>query len=207
MAFRLGKENGQGFDTPAFRLSSRSEEAEGAFGSEDLFNYVRNPNGAGAVAGTPGTFPTNWQRITNANLALNVIAANANSCDVQLVGTTNSTVGSQIGFESNSWIAAMPNQEWTQGLEAAIIAGAITNISNIQLLLSSRVEDGSSQLEALLGGDIKSSLTSSLQLFTNTKVPTNVATARVAPRIIINYASGVAIDITLRLRAASMKKT
>lgn len=98
-------------------------------------NSVRNNTMAGAVAGTPGTLPTNW---TKGGLTVNVVGSDVqNGIEyIDLQCTSASAVsGAQVAFDSDTAIAGATGQEWTGSFFANLIAGSLAGVTtyvNIQ---------------------------------------------------------------------------
>jgi hypothetical protein len=166
-------------------------------------NFIRNNTMQGAVAGTPGTLPTNWTYEGSGlgTLSQQVVGVGIqngiNYIDLRIFGTS-SVVGLPIAFESRTAVAAASGQTWTHSLFLALVAGSTTNINNIVVRQVGRTSAGAAA-EVLAGGNIIGSLTANLQRFTQTATFTNATTAFDQPNINIDFASGVAIDITLRI--------
>jgi hypothetical protein len=117
---------------PRFDHNPTTRESLGLLVEEQRTNSIRNNTGVGAVAGTPGTLPTNWSVAVASDLTTNVIGTGTSAgvayIDLQIVGTSNST-SYILALESNSQIAALQNQNWTESLWISHVAGSFANIS------------------------------------------------------------------------------
>jgi hypothetical protein len=84
---------------------------------------IRNSTGAGVVAGTPGTLPTNWATSLN-GLTQQIIGTGTENgipyIDFKLSGTATGT-NVRIIFEAGSQITAANGQIWTESIYAKLI--------------------------------------------------------------------------------------
>jgi len=189
-------------DVPRFDYNPSTLAAQGLLIEESRTNSIRNNTMVGAVAGTPGTLPTNWA-VVGAGLAFNVIGTGTENgisyIDIQLVGTTSGT-SAGIRFETNTGIAAVAGQAWSNSVFARMVAGSTTNISSVGL--NTTYLDGgaviiNSTTVSFQTTISQPSLSAALRL--NQNVVAGVGALYVRPQIVIAYSSGVAIDITLRI--------
>lgn len=190
---------GPRFDHDPVTLQSR-----GLLIEEQRTNSIRNNTMQGAVAGTPGTLPTNWIATTPANGITRQIVGTGTEdgisyIDFRFSGTN--TLGSgfymDMTFESGA-IAAAQGQTWTESIYAKLIAGSVSGASFINTprlrlyeLPSFTVSELS--LEAVSSAGLGS------QRFAISRTVTGVATTGVSPRIAWLIATGATIDFTLRI--------
>jgi hypothetical protein len=184
---------------PRFDHNPTTGESLGLLVEEARTNSIRNNTGVGAVAGTPGTLPTNWSVAVASDLTTNVIgtgiSAGVSYIDLQIVGTSNST-SYIFAFESNSQIAALQNQNWTESLWISHVAGSFANISATSLNI---------RQSNILGSQVAATVvtfsqpTSTLARVSGTATFSEVTTAFVTPGFRLTIANGAAIDITLRI--------
>lgn len=161
-------------------------------------NKLRNPNMAGAVAGTPGTLPTNWSIGGAAGLTTSVVSSGVQSglayVDVRFVGTTSGTFATVL-MDAAGIIAASNGQAWTGSATVSVVGGSLSNITSSAL--TTNVLDGASAVLQQLSTNI--SPTGTATRFSNSGTISNASAAFVRPLIGLNYSSGVAIDVTLRI--------
>lgn len=166
-------------------------------------NVVRNPNCAGAVAGSPGTMPTNWGATLN-GLTRTVVGIGVSNgvpyVDIRLNGTTTG-VFANITPEVVGSIAAANGQTWSSTYYMALVGGALTNITSIRQRAA--LYDGAlGYLGELVATptDVSGSLNATLarQAATSGTIA-NASVAFTNPYIQLTFSSGVAIDITLRI--------
>lgn len=181
------------FDHDPTTLSSR-----GFLPEQQRTNSIRNNTMVGAVAGTPGTLPTNWNVGSAAGLTTNVIAIGiengVNYVDLQIVGTPTATAYT-LFFDATSQIAALNAQTWSSSLWCKIVAGATTNITSINNNVTYRDSGGTSVQSARTA----MSLTSMFTRFSQAGTATNASTAFVQAGLWLTITVGAAINITLRI--------
>ncbi len=176
--------------------------ARGLLIEEARTNSIRNNTMVGAVAGTPGTPPTNWSIPSPADGITPQIVGTGTSngityIDVKYTGTSgiagNTTL---IAFEANAQIAAANAQTWAGSAWIAIVGGNTTNIAT--LVLRQRYNDGAG---ALLTSTDTSLLTATatMQRFFVVGTASNASTAFTNLGVVANFADSSAIDITLRI--------
>lgn len=164
-------------------------------------NAIRNNTMVGAVAGTPGTPPTNWGISGLGTLTQTIstgVSDGINYIDVRLSGTT-STTQLTIRLESQNGAPALVGQTWTLSTWAALVAGSMTNISGVGG--NANVYDS---VPAYVGGVTFSGFSFNVSNSTLTRASGSGAIAAstaayIQPQIYVNFSSGVAIDITLRI--------
>jgi hypothetical protein len=165
---------------------------------EQRTNGIRNNTMQGAVAGTPGTLPTNWGNNIAVGLTQEIVGTGTENgityVDWRLSGTATAT--SQIIFESNTQITAASGQAWAGTAYVKLQAGALTNITDTQMC----IREG-----AAAGGFVRDEIvnftptSAALNISRRTVQVTsaNASTERVNLRIFV--VSAGAIDITLRV--------
>lgn len=169
---------------------------------EQRTNSIRNNTMQGAVAGTPGTLPTNWQQ-NSGTVAVNVVGTGTENgityIDLQFVGTPSTTFAN-IRFDTNTQIVAANGQAWTSSFFVRRVAGSTANITDIDNRVYFRdvggnglQEAGVSVLSLLSNSSLNNSKT------TNSLTAANVSIARVNNGISLALTVGAAIDITLRI--------
>lgn len=93
-------------------------------------NYIRNNTMVGAVAGTPGTNPTNWSNSPTNGLSLQIVGTGTedgiNYIDFRYFGTTNAQSAFNIVPEVIGNIFGQAGQTWTASCYCRLVAGALT---------------------------------------------------------------------------------
>jgi hypothetical protein len=184
---------------PRFDYDPVTLAARGLLIEEQRTNSIRNNTMVGAVAGTPGTLPTNWVMVSLSGLTQEIVsvgsAAGINYIDIKVSGTTTSASNVAFSFDGATSIAASSGQTWAGSSYFAIVGGGLTNVSSAVLRVIERT--GAGAFVAQTDSDI-SAATSSLSRFSATRTLGATAGA-VQYGILLTIASGVAIDITLRI--------
>ena len=189
-------------NAPRFDYSPSTLVPLGFLIEEARTNSIRNNTMVGAVAGTPGTLPTNWTILGGGlgTLTQQVVGTGTtngvNYIDYRVSGTT-STTGFTLSFEQTAQIVAVNGQTWASSAWASLIGGSTTNINALNLTIDGRTAAG-----AFVGVVNNLSLlgvTSTLTRYTSTGTIANASVERVVSGIAFGFASGVAIDITLRI--------
>lgn len=169
---------------------------------EQRTNSIRNNTMQGAVAGTPGTAPTNWTISNPVDGITPQIVGTGTSNGIQYIDVkytgTSGTAGATtlIGFEQNAQIAALNGQTWTSSAYVAIVGGSTTNIPALVL----RTRFNNAAAANLTTTDVSvATATSTLSRFVVTGTATDATTAFVNATIVANFADNSAIDITLRI--------
>lgn len=168
-------------------------------------NGIRNNTMQGAAAGSPGTLPTNWSVGGGTGLTRTIVGTGTVNgmeyIDIRFAGTTGGTFTTLL-MEAVSIIAAANGQAWTGSAYVAIVGGSATNVSSLTLVTN--ILDS--------GGAVLTQQTQTLTLsaaLTRQSVAGTIAHASAAyvrPLIGINYASGVAVDITLRITLPQLEQ-
>jgi hypothetical protein len=183
-------------------------------------NSIRNNTMVGAVAGTPGTFPTNWGLANGAALSYSIVGTGTEDeisyIDVRFFGTNILNQEVNIYFNANGAIFAAQGQAWTASCYAKIVAGSLAGIgydgnpgSGGELFIIGESSPfGSSAVEFLSVFFDYSSLTGPLsecRVF-HTYTFTNPLVNYALVRIDVNFGTPTAIDFTLRIGMPQMQR-
>jgi hypothetical protein len=185
---------------PRFDYNPSTLQPLGLLIEEARTNSLRNSTMVGAVAGTPGTVPTNWTISGLGTLTQEIVGISTingiNYIDIRFSGTT-STTQLNVRLESSNSIAAANGQTWAFSAWTAVVAGSLTNItgngSNANLYNSSAVFVGGVNFA------IPINTSGSLTRVSAAATIATATTAFIQPQIYFTFASGVAIDFTLRI--------
>ena len=169
---------------------------------ESRTNSIRNNSMQGAVAGSPGTLPTNW---SGGSIGLNRSVVGTGTLngidyvDVRFSGTTSSQHGA-LFFENSTIIAATTGQTFANSAFAALVGGNLNGLVAIGIRFDA-VSSGGVQLSSHASTALKNVLTSNFVRYSSAGTPTNPSTSYVVPLLYFSgvNASGDAIDFTIRI--------
>ena len=176
---------------------------QGALAETTRTNSIRNPRGEGAVAGSPGTVPTNWTAGNVAALGMTTTVTASTSdngfpCGVlRISGMPTSSGTCWLAFEAINQIAAAVGQVWALTAYLKIIAGSAANTTwQMQVL---EYDAGPALLNTQSQTIFPSTLPygRSRQEFIFTVGQATTATIR--PRVGIAVTSGQAVDVTFEI--------
>jgi hypothetical protein len=185
-------------------VSSGVFRPAGLLVEEARTNSIRNNTMVGAVAGTPGTLPTNWVSPGSVNgLTQQIVGSGiengVNYIDLKLSGTPSASGAHDVVLEPNTQVAAANGQTWSHSSYFKLAAGTVTNTALSILVL------GRDSVGSLVGGQVQqvafTPTTAALttQRVASTLIMSSASVAFVSPRIRLDYTNGAAIDVTLRI--------
>lgn len=189
-----------GADTPRFTGSAQRLLIEG-----QRTNSIRNPRCEGAVAGTPGTAPTNWALFGNgAGLSWNVVGSGTENglpyVDLRLSGTSSSIIQPLIRADQVYPVASV-GQAWTYSNYMRVVAGSLTGISNVQQFITEWTSGGAFLNQQLATVSVSAAFNRQAVTFTLAQATVGQAGSQIGftPQI------GVAIDCTFRIAAPQLE--
>jgi hypothetical protein len=163
-------------------------------------NSIRNSTMVGAVAGSPGTLPTNWS-VGTGGLTQTVVGVGAESglqyIDLRFNGTAT-TVSTEIRVETTTQIAASNGQTWSNSVYAKIISGSITSYIGV----AERTSAGG----FVVFGSQAVNFTSALARYNYIRTLSGGATVGVVQPVCgFNLTIGATYDFTIRIAAPQME--
>lgn len=164
-------------------------------------NSIRNNTMVGAVAGTPGTRPTNWAAGSDAGLVRTIVGTGTENgityIEIRWLGTATST-SIVFPFESTTQVAAVNGQTWTASFYQKLVGGSASNVTAFTCRIRFNDSGGSS-----LGITSTALTPTSANLRTQRNVEietaTDAATAYIQPQFQATVTNGAAIDFTIRI--------
>ena len=162
-------------------------------------NYIRNNTTAGAVAGTPGTLPTNWGTFFPISGVTRTVVGTGTEngidyLDLRLAGTPSAAGSYFLQFDNNTSAVASIGQTWTTSVFLKLASGSLAGINAVLVSTSNRNSLG----DVIAAGSTSVTVTSNLRRFSNTFTNPGANTAYEIGLIELQL-SGAAIDITLRI--------
>jgi hypothetical protein len=188
-------------DVPRFDHNPTTGESLGLLVEEQRTNSVRNNTMVGAVAGTPGTLPTNW---VGASLGIGISreiigTGTANGIDYIDVKYSGTTTGSGvINLSPDDGVIASSGQAWTSSAYVTLLGGSTANLTLIhrirQAALAGVFIAATDQTLSPVSGDLIKNRYS----VTLSSAPATIAS--LGQYFLLSFAaSGLAVDITLRI--------
>jgi len=168
-------------------------------------NSLRNNTMVGAVAGTPGTVPTNWILLLPSGITSQIVGVSASSgisyIEWRWSGTAAANGNILVLYEPSTQVVAAAGQTWTHSVYLRLAAGSLAGtgtfgsnqISVDECDASGNFLAGSSAIIAPTGAAIATQRT------IHTRTLTNVATGRVRCYLNLGVGIGQAIDLNLRI--------
>jgi hypothetical protein len=157
----------------------------------------------GAVAGSPGTLPTNWSVNTGTGLTQTVVGIGTENgvpyIDLRYNGTAIGTAN-QISFEASNFIAATNNQAWAGSFWFKIISAPTPPTSYVI-----RFREATAAGTFVAEGSQAFTPTATLQRFTYVRTNTGATTERIQPMIQLGQVNGATYDYTIRIAAPQME--
>jgi hypothetical protein len=192
-----------GTDVPLFDHDPATGETLGLGLWAQRINGIRNNTMVGAVAGTPGTAPTNWTGNTTVSGTTRQIVGTGiengiNYIDYRIAGTTTGALFFGVLPESSTSVAATNGQTWTFSSYARLIAGSLAGFSQINFYIAFNNSIGTG-IQFFPGGITPTSAALNTQRFTRTGTASDALTAFVQPAFQFKAPTDTAIDITLRI--------
>lgn len=190
-----------GADTARFNGTARRLLIEG-----QRTNAIRNPRAEGAVAGTPGTLPTNWAIGGFVGLTQSVIGVGVDLgipyVDIRFSGTSGGTFG-VIFLEASQVIAAANGQQWSCAAFVRLVGGSWANTSGHAISIRQQ-DSGGGGLGDLTGASSAPPAVWFRQLVAATT--NNASVAFVRPFFRLDITNGSAVDFTLRIGAPQLEQ-
>jgi hypothetical protein len=183
-------------NVPAFEFNTDGSY-RGLLVEPGATNTVRNNSMAGAVAGTPGTLPTNWIT-TDGGLTREIVGTGTEGgityIDIRYSGTASATT-IDFRFESNTGIVASSGQTWSQSYWVRLMTSPTPPTGYFHQMFE-RTAAGA----FVTSGSTSFIATTSLARYTFTRTLSGGGTVeRVQPSFGANVVNGNTYDFTIRI--------
>jgi hypothetical protein len=187
-------------DVPRFDHNPTTGESLGLLVEEQRTNSIRNNTGVGAVAGTPGTLPTNWTGNAATDLTREIVGTGTENgisyIDLKYTGTVSASRTQFLFFEPSNGISASNGQSWTGSAWVKIVAGSLANITSVAIQADTR---DASLVYVSTPFVAAFTPTSAFTRYSGTGSATGATINWIQPFLLFTTASSGAIDITLRI--------
>ena len=188
---------------PRFDHNPITLESLGLLVEEPRTNWIRNNTMVGAIAGTPGTAPTNWfGNSTASGITRQIVGTGIEDgiayIDYRIAGTTTGALFFSIGPEPATAVAATNGQTWTFSSYARVVAGSFANFTQLNYYIVFN-NSGGTGVQFFTGGIAPTSAALRTQRFTRVATASNATTAFVQPAFQFEALTGAVIDVTLRI--------
>jgi hypothetical protein len=154
----------------------------------------------GAVAGTPGTLPTNWSGGAATDLTREVVGTGTENgvayIDLKYTGTVSASRTQFVFFEPSNQIAASDGQSWAGSAWVKIVAGSLANITSVAIQTDTR---DASLVYVSTPFTAAFTPTSAFTRYSGIGAATGATINWIQPFVRFITASSGAIDITLRI--------
>jgi hypothetical protein len=173
----------------------------GLLAEEARTNQIRNSTMQGAVAGTPGTLPTNWGLFL-AGVTVQVLSTfvedGINVTRLRISGTASGGSGGIRPESSATLIPATSGQTWTFSTYVRLVGqpiGLSAMSCNVAGFNSSAVQ--TEGFSTIISQSAASGAKIAAQRFSHTQAFSNASTAFVRPQILFTHTNGATVDFTI----------
>ncbi len=169
-------------------------------------NKVRNNRMAGAVAGSPGTLPTNWVLGSLSGVSTEILGAGVQDglpyIDIRYSGTPSATSNVTILFDASTHAVAATGQTWAASAFVSLLAGSLANVTQIHVSVDERSSAGT----YLSNSGTAFVPTGTLQRYTKAHTLIQATAGRVTGSLRVDLTNGLAVDFTLRIAAPQLEQ-
>ena len=191
-------------DAPRFDYDPSTLAAQGLLIEEARTNSIRNNTMQGAVAGTPGTAPTNWDVVVSGSgITREVVGTGTEDgityVDLRFYGTGSGNATPQIRPETTTSIVSAVGQTWTASYYLRIVGGSTTGITSWAQIWQERDAAGVALTTAIAAVSSPTTAALKTQRSVTTRTLTDAAAVWLTNRIQWAFVDGVPVDLTLRI--------
>ena len=174
-------------------------------------NYIRNPRGEGAIAGTPGTVPTYWGPYAGSGLSYAVVGTGTEGgipyTDIRWSGTTTAYTIGAVDLDTFFSFPAVLGDTCTFSVFLRLVGGSLAGVDST-IIQMFEINSGGAALQQYNGsvGPATSAMLSTQRYF-ETHTVVNATCVSVLNRITTNIPASRTVDFTLRIGAPQAEKT
>lgn len=185
-------------NAPRFDYNPATLAARGLLIEEARTNSIRNNTMQGAVAGTPGTLPTNWQRFLAGTASTAVVGTGTENgiAYVDITFSGGNTDSISFFMDGTTGHAALNGQTWTGSAYYRLIAGSFANCTVLQAVYEANaagtaLANSSTSITTVTGAALSS------QRIATTRANNNASTAE--EQLTLQITGAGAFSFTLRI--------
>ena len=198
-------------DVARWNYSPTLGTLQGLLNEPAATNSLRNASAIGAVAGTPGTQPTNWSLTTTANNVTRQIFASSTEdglayAQVKYNGTPSASGSLAVSFDLATQVAALVGQTWIGSSYLEIVLGSLTNLNTIRFVMAER-NAGGTQLASQSYTVVPTTAALRTQRFDCLRTLNQATTAFVQFSFGAAYTINLPVDVTLRFGLPQLVQT
>lgn len=175
-------------------------------------NSNRNSVGIGAVAGTPGTAPTNWTLHASGTngITRSVVGTGTENgiqyVDVRFNGTPTTTFSLFTAFEANTQVPALVGQIWTHSVSMRQVAGSSPGSVHRVAIVERNSAGSAINFNQTAFFDVPSSGNLAINRFVITVTLPFATTAYAQAGVVHNVTTGVPVDFTIRYGLSQLEQ-
>lgn len=188
---------------PRFDHNPTTGECLGLLVEEQRTNSIRNNTMQGAVAGTPGTLPTNWSLLGGTGLTTEIVGIGTENgityLDLRFSGTTGNTF-TGFQFDVGSHFGMTTATAYTASVYLKRVAGSLTNLNQPGIYIRYNLSpSGQIDISASVGSLAAPTAALAQSRYAVTGTTTGTLSGVGAVFLLFNHSSGVAVNLTLRI--------
>ena len=192
-------------NVPRYNYNPNTLAYEGLLTEPARTNGIRNNTMVGAVAGSPGTLPTNWRssNFAESGMTYTIVGAGSdngiNYIELKVSGTV-AVAGfyDLVRYDVAGAIAAANSQVWNQSIYLKLVGGSLSGLNGGGPRLGLYAYNGGGAFITTIAGSYYQP-SSSWQRATGSFTLSDATVASIIPIITINVTIGAIIDFTVRV--------
>ncbi len=192
-------------NVPRYNYNPNTLAYEGLLTEPARTNGIRNNTMAGAVAGSPGTLPTNWSssNFAGSGMTYTIVGTGSdngiNYIELKVSGTVAATGFYDLArCDALGAIAAANSQVWNQSVYLKLVGGSLSGLNSGGLRLGLYAYNGGGTFIRTIAGSYYPP-SSSWQRATGSFTLSDATVASIVPIITISVTIGAIIDVTFRI--------
>lgn len=173
-------------------------------------NGIRNSSMVGTIAGAPGTVPNHWTFSGGAAGASYEVVGIGTVfglpyIDIKIFGTTSSASGVAIRFDTHSILATAKDEAINFSCFIGLVGGSTSGFTFIRPCVVEHRANGTNAQTHYLAS-IRDTLSPEIARLSANRTMAHADTASVRAELELTFASGKALDMTMRIAAPQLEK-